>query len=260
MNWTPSDDLALARHLAAAAAEVTLTFWQQAPREWRKPDGSIVTEADHATETRLRALIAEARPADAILGEEFGETGSGPRRWILDGIDGTREFAAGLEPWGSLIALEVEGRVVLGYCVEPARRRHTWALKGQGAFQAVGEAQPERLAVSATADLSAAHLWVPPPHYVPDAAAQRGVDGVCARTTASADRIYHPAFAVAAGALDAAVFYTGGPWDLAAPALIVEEAGGRFSDHRGTWTIASGCALYSNGRLHADLLSVLASA
>ena len=259
MSWTPSDDLALARRLAASAAEVTLTYWRQAPREWRKPDGSIVTEADHATETRLRALIAEARPADAILGEEFGPSGSGPRRWILDGIDGTREFAEGLEAWGSLIALEVEGQVVLGYCVEPARHRHTWAMKGQGAFQAVGDAPPERLAVSATADLAAARVWVPPPHYIPDAAAQRGVDAVRAATTASADRIYHPALAVAAGAFDAAVFYTGGPWDLAAPALIVEEAGGRFSDVRGAWTIGSGCAVYSNGRLHEPILAVLAS-
>jgi histidinol-phosphatase len=256
--FTRDDDLVLARRLAAAAAEVTLTYWKQAPREWRKPDGSVVTEADHATEMRLRAILAEARPADAFLGEEFGASGSGSRRWVLDGIDGTKEFADGFDAWGTLIALEVDGAVVLGFCVEPARRRHTWALRGEGAFRSVGGGAPTRLSVSRTADLRSARGWVPPPHYVPDESAQRGVVAVCAAMTATADRVYHPAFEVATGGLDAAVFYTGGPWDLAAPALIVEEAGGRFSDHAGRWTIESGRAIYSNGLLHEPLRAVVA--
>ena len=256
--WTLDDDLAVARRLADAASDVALTFFRRSPRQWQKPDGSLVTEADAQVEKALRALLAESRPTDAILGEESGASGTGSRRWILDGIDGTREFAAGLDAWGALIALEVDGRVVVGYCVEPARHRHTWAVRGGGAFTQQDLDEITRLEVSRTITLSAAKGWVPPPHYIPDAAAQRGVDALRASLDASSGVLYHPALEVAGGWLDAAVFYTGGPWDLAAPALIVEEAGGRFSDHAGTWTIDSGCAIYSNGLLHDDLLRVVA--
>lgn len=256
--FTLDDDLALARRLAAAAAEVTLSHWKHAPREWRKPDGSVVTEADMATETRLRALLAEARPDDAILGEEFGASGSGPRRWILDGIDGTAQFAEGSDAWGALIALEANGLVVLGLCVEPARPRVTWALRGHGAFRSTADGPAERLGVSRVSVLAEARGWVPPPRYVPDAGAQRGVDTVRAAMPCSDALIYHPAFEVASGALDAAVFYTGGPWDFAAPALIVEEAGGRFSDHSGAWTVDSGRGIYSNGVLHDAVRAVTA--
>lgn len=258
--FTLDDDLALARRLAAAAAEVTLTYWKQAPREWRKPDGSVVTEADHATETRLRALLAETRPGDAILGEEFGASGAGARRWILDGIDGTAQFAEGSDAWGTLIALETDGVVVLGLCIEPATHRVTWALRGEGAFRTVADGPQVRLAVSRTRGLAGVRGWVPPPRYVPDAASQRGVDAVRAAMPCSDHLTYHPAFDVASGALDAAVFYTGGPWDFAAPALIVEEAGGRFSDHAGRRTVDSGRGLYSNGLLHDAVLAVVAGA
>ncbi|MGE0392377.1 MAG: inositol monophosphatase [Vicinamibacterales bacterium] len=254
------DDLVLARRLADAAAAVTLTYWKKAPREWRKPDGSVVTEADHAAETRLRELLAEARPADAILGEEFGLSvppgGPAARRWILDGIDGTAQFAERSDAWGTLIALEVDGRVTLGLCIEPARQRLTWALRGAGAFRSVAGGPVERLAVSGTDGLVSARGWVPPPRYIPDADAQQGVDRVRAVMRCSDALTYHPAFDVASGQTDAAVFYTGGPWDFAAPALIVEEAGGRFTDLAGQRNIHAGQGLYSNGLLHDALLAV----
>jgi histidinol-phosphatase len=258
-SFTPDDDLALARRLAQAAAQVTLGFWKRAPREGRKPDGSVVTEADHAAETRLCGILADARPGDAILGEEFGASGSGRRRWILDGIDGTAQFAEGSDAWGTLIALETDGRVVLGLCIEPARQRVTWALSGSGSCRAVADGPVERLAVSRTRELTAARGWVPPPRYVPDAEARRGVDAVRAAMPASDHLIYHPAFQVASGELDVAVFYTGGLWDFAAPALIVVEAGGRFSDHAGRWALDSGRGIYSNGLLHDDVVAIVAA-
>ncbi len=257
MAWTLDEDLALAARLADTATDVALPFWRRDPRTWHKPDGSVVTEVDERVEAALRAILADARPGDAVLGEESGATGLGSRRWLLDGIDGTREFVAGLDAWGSLIALEVDGRPVVGYCVEPARHRRTWAARGNGAFQRQDHEDPVRLSVSRTAALREARGWVPPPHYLPDETARRGAAAVAVALQASSGVLYHPAIEVAAGWLDCAVFYTGGPWDLAAPALIVEEAGGRFSDLAGAWTIESGQALYSNGPLHGRLVSLL---
>ncbi len=259
-TWTLDEDLAMARRLADAAADISLTFHRRSPREWKKSDGSLATEADVEVEKAMRRLLAESRPDDAILGEESGASGEGPRRWILDGIDGTREFAAGVDAWGSLIALEIDGRTAVGYCVEPARHRHTWAIRGGGAFSQEDLAEITQLSVSRVASLAGARGWVPPPHYIPDAAAQRGVDAVLTSLDASSDVLYHPALEVAAGWLDCAVFFTGGPWDLAAPSLIVEEAGGRFTDHAGASTIDSGHAIYSNGRLHDAVLTVVARA
>jgi len=256
-TWTLDDDLAMARRLADAAADVSLTFFRRGPREWKKPDGSLATEADVAVEKAMRQLLAEFRPGDAILGEESGASGEGTRRWILDGIDGTREFAAGLDAWGSLIALEADGRVVVGYCVEPVRHRHTWAVRGGGAFSQQNLEEITQLSVSRVVSLGAARGWVPPPHYIPDAEAQRGVDAVMAAVDASSGVLYHPALEVAAGWLDCAVFYTGGPWDLAAPALIVEEAGGRFTTVTGSTSIDEGTAVYTNGRLHDAMLRVV---
>src|SRR6185295_17860525 len=105
-------DLTLAHELADAAAVISLAHFRRELRSWSKPDGTLATEADVAVLDGLRARIAVARPGDAVLGEERGETGSGRRRWIIDGIDGTVDFAAGSPDWGTLIALEVDGRIV----------------------------------------------------------------------------------------------------------------------------------------------------
>ncbi|MEQ1896929.1 MAG: inositol monophosphatase family protein [Vicinamibacterales bacterium] len=255
---TFDEDFALAHCLADAAAEVTLSFWRRDPQRWNKADGSLATEADLATEDRLRAILGAARPADAILGEERGASGSGSRRWILDGIDGTVAFAAGTEDWGTLIALEVDGEVVLGLCVEPARRRRTWAARGGGAFRRDDGAEPRRLSVSGGNSLAQARTYLPPAHYIPDAAAAQMADTVRARTATAAGFPYHPALEVAAGQAEVAVLFTGGVWDIAAPALIVTEAGGRFTTIIGDTRLDAGSAVYTNGLLHDDVLRVLA--
>ena len=254
---TVDDDLALAHRLADAAAEVTLSFWRRDPLQWSKSDGSLATEADLATEDRLRAILGEARPDDAILGEERGASGSASRRWVLDGIDGTVAFAAGTDDWGTLIALDVDGEVVLGLCVEPSRRRRTWAVRGGGAFRRDDGAEPRRLSVSGGTSLAQARTYLPPAHYVPDVASGRMADAVRARTAVLPGMPYHPAVEVASGHADIAVLFTGGVWDIAAPALIVTEAGGRFTTLAGDSRLDAGSAVYSNGVLHADLLRVV---
>src|SRR5690606_27339761 len=125
-----------------------------------------VTDADEAVEDAIRATIRDERPEDAVLGEERGETGAGPRRWIVDGIDGTHSFAAGSVRWATLIALEVSGEVVLGVCDQAARERRYWASKGAGAFLSEGGADPIRLRVSPTSKLEEAHSFVPPPEWL----------------------------------------------------------------------------------------------
>ena len=95
-----------------------------------KPDLTPVTEADQAAEKALRARIEAERPRDGVVGEEYGETtGSGGRRWILDPIDGTKSYVRGIPAWGTLIALERDGEIVVGVVSAPALRRRWWASR-----------------------------------------------------------------------------------------------------------------------------------
>lgn len=127
-------DLELAHRLADTAAAVSRAYFRGELRSWAKSDGSLATEADLAVEDAIRAVLSCERQTDAVLGEERGLTGSGNRRWIIDGIDGTVDFAAGSPDWGTLIALEIDGEVVVGVCDQPIHERRYWATKGGGAF------------------------------------------------------------------------------------------------------------------------------
>jgi histidinol-phosphatase len=251
---------ALAHSLADAASLISLAYHRQELHRWTKADGSLATAADIAVEDELRRRLNVVRPGDAVLGEERGLTGSGPRRWIIDAIDGTIDFAAGGPDWGTLVALEVDGRLVVSVCDEPVHERRYWAVRGGGAWlrrpPTMGE---ERLHVSAMRDLGSARSYVPPPGRRPDERARRVAELMSAETEPR-QPIDHPAFEVATGARDVAIVYLAGPWDLAAPALIVEEAGGRFTDWTGASDVGSGTALFSNGHLHDAVLDLIARA
>jgi len=251
-------DLDLALRLADAAREISLARFRGPFQKRLKADGSIVTEVDEAVEDELRELLARARPNDAILGEERGASGAGERRWIIDAIDGTLSFAAGKTGWGTLIALEVGGEIVVGVCDDPPIDRRYWAVRGGGAFRADGASQPRRLQVSGTTDLQRARSFVPPPEWVrgDDAQAMAVALAAATRPTASED---HPALQVAFGGYDVAVFFMAGPWDLAAPSLVVEEAGGRFTDLSGAVTLTAG-AVFSNGSVHDATIDCLRAA
>jgi histidinol-phosphatase len=257
-RFTLDADLELALRLADAAREISLARFRRPFQKRLKADGSIVTEVDEAVEDELRELLARERPADAILGEERGESGSGERRWIIDAIDGTLSFAAGKTGWGTLIALEVAGDVVVSVCDDAPIDRRYWATKGGGAFRADKAAKPSRLKVTATRELAGARSFVPPPEWVrgEDAHAMAVALAAATRPTAAED---HPALQVAFGGYDVAVFLMAGPWDLAAPSLVVEEAGGRFTDLNGGATLTAG-AVFSNGALHDAALECLRAA
>jgi histidinol-phosphatase len=241
-----SPDLELALELADAADAISLPGFRSGLVVETKPDLTPVTEADRGVEAELRRLLAAERPGDAILGEEEGTSGEGMRRWILDPIDGTRNYARGVPVWATLLALEDAGVIRLGVVSAPALDRRWWAERGQGAF-----AGGERLAVSSVARVEDAVLSFAYEDGVPDLARRawhvRGLGDFWAHML------------VAEGAVDGTVDASGvREWDLASVKVIVEEAGGRFSDFSGAPRIDGQGAITSNGLLHDELLSSVA--
>jgi histidinol-phosphatase len=244
------DDLALALALADVADAVTAPRFRAADLAVStKPDLTPVTEADTACEEALRARLAVERPGDAVLGEEYGSTGSSAREWILDPIDGTKNYVRGVPVWATLVALRVSGEVTVGVVSAPALGRRWWASRGGGAF-----ADGVRLSVSRVADLGDAFL------------SYSSVGGWGERFPRLAERVWRTrAFGdfwsymlVAEGAVDLAAEPEVSLWDLAPLQVIVEEAGGRFTSLRGDRGPDGGSALASNGLLHDPALALLA--
>ena len=218
-----------------------------------KPDQTPVTEADRAVEQALRKRIAEERPGHAVVGEEFGADQSGGVRWILDPIDGTKNYLRGVPVWATLIALEREGRVEVGMVSAPALHRRWWAARGEGAFVNGRRIHVSRVAELSDAVLSHASLTSWEEHGL----GQQFLTLVrgCWRTRGFGDFWSH--VLVAEGVVDLAVEPDVQLWDLAALQVIVEEAGGRFTDLGGTPTPAGGSAVSSNGLLHDRVLATL---
>ena len=241
-----SPDLALALELADAADAISLPHFRAGLAIETKPDLTPVTEADRAVEAELRRLLAEGCPDDAVLGEEQGAAGGvGARRWLVDPIDGTRNYARGIPVWATLIALEVDGVVQLGVVSAPALARRWWAERGAGTF-----ANGERVHVSAISTIESSVLSF---------AIERDVPPIARRAWhARGFGDFWPYMLVAEGSVDGAVDSPGvKEWDLAATQVIVEEAGGRFSDFGGERRIDSGSAVASNGLIHDELLAAV---
>jgi histidinol-phosphatase len=242
-------DLALATELADDADALTLPAFDRGADAVAKADGTPVTETDRAVERALRERLAAERPGDAVLGEELGAAGAGARRWVLDPLDGTEWFARGIPVWGTLIVLEDGDGPLVAVVSAPALRRRWWAERGGGAFR-----DGRRIAVSATAAVEDA--------FVAHANLYLGFD-IDADPLLRAARLsggYESFLALmlcAEGAVDAAFAPRGFLWDLLPAQLIVEEAGGRFTDLDGRRTAGGRGALAANPALHADVLARL---
>ena len=261
-----TSDLVLALEMADLADSISGSHFGRPMEVSTKADGTPVTVVDRHVEEALCGLAARRRPADGFLGEEVGRIHrDGTRRWIVDGIDGTHNFAAGHPEWGTLIALEVEGDVVVGVAPAPALRQRWWAARGEGAWTSasgdVGGSEPQRLSVSSTPTLSEAVAIVLPPAEV--AEYRSGWRGrVADRVEATARRAaptvngYAPLL-VAEGRIDASVHLWGGEWDHAALIPIVEEAGGRFSDLWGGRRLDTETAVFSNAPLAGALVELI---
>ncbi len=255
---TIADDLDLALHLADTADALTSDRFRALDLAVdRKPDRTPVTDADLAVEDAVRAVLAEQRPGDEIAGEERGGEVTSARTWVLDPIDGTKNFLRGVPAWATLVALVEDGTPTAGVISAPALGRRWWAAAGCGAWASSGGAA-ERISVSGVREISDAYLstthlgsWVE--HHSREAYL-RLVDA-CWENRAFGDFWQH--CLVAEGAIDVAAEAVVNPWDVAAVQVIVREAGGEFTDLGGRRGFQGGSALSTNGHLHATALDLL---
>jgi len=255
-----SADLALALELADLADAITNTrFGASDLVVESKPDTTPVSDADTAVERAIRAHLAEHRPDDAIWGEEFGVVGDGPRRWVVDPIDGTKNFVRNVPIWATLISLLDEDTPVVGVVSAPALGRRWWAHLGGGAYTQAFGRESRMITVSKVSRIEDASI-----SYASLAAwRDRGLGdnflALLARTWR--ERAYGDFYSymlVAEGAVDLAAEPELSLWDMAALAPIVTEAGGRFTGLDGVDGPLQGNAAASNGLLHNEFLRALA--
>ena len=257
-----ADDLALAHSIIDSVDEVTRSrFGAKDLRIETKPDLTPVSDADKAAEAVVRSMLARSRPGDAIYGEEEGgDLGHAARRWIVDPIDGTKNYVRGVPVWATLLGLEEDGEMVLGVVSAPALGRRWWGAKGLGAHVSEPARAARQIHVSAVARLEDASLSY---SSLTGWAARKQLQAFlrlgesCWRTRAYGD--FWSYMMVAEGAVDLAGEPELGLYDMAALAPIVEEAGGRFTSlegERGPW---GANAIASNGLLHAAALEILDS-
>ncbi len=256
------DDLSVALNLAHQADTVTLARFGAIDLVVEtKPDLTPVSDADRAVETTLRETLARIRPDDSVLGEEYGgSTSFSGRQWIIDPIDGTKNFVRGVPVWASLIALLDDGVPQVGVISAPALQRRWWAAGGAGAFATFGDAPARRISVSSVAELDSASLsFSSLSGWAQLGLRDRFVDLTDAvwRVRAFGDFLSY--CLVAEGAVDIAAEPEVSVWDLAPLDILVREAGGTFSSLDGTAGPHGGSAVATNGVLHDPVLARLSA-
>ncbi|MFV0284781.1 MAG: inositol monophosphatase family protein [Demequina sp.] len=254
-----ADDLLLALAIADEVDDLTMANADPASLTVElKADETPVTAIDRAAERIVREHLEAARPGDAILGEEFGASGDSPRQWVVDPIDGTKNFIRGVPAWATLIALLVDGQPVVGVVSAPALGRRWFAAIGEGAWRGLGPADAVALRVSSTDTLAAASVsyssltgWEERGRLEAFLELSRTVW----RTRAFGD--FWSYMMVAEGAVDAAFEPELALHDMAALVPIVTEAGGTFTSLEGVPGPHGGDAIASNGILHAAMVEAL---
>ncbi len=252
------NDVERALRMADAADHITMAAFRSATlRVETKPDLTPVSEADQLVEQCLRELLHTECPDDVVFGEEYGASGGGAdeptRRWIIDPIDGTKNFVRGVPVWATLIALADASGFAVGVVSAPALARRWWAHRGAGAWSMGPEdTEPRRLSVSGITKLSDASISVSDAVGWPPGA----LDALSARawrTRGYGDFWSH--LLVAEGAVDIAVEPELSLWDFAALVPILLEAGGRITNLDGTDPSMS--AVSTNGYLHDEVIAVI---
>jgi histidinol-phosphatase len=263
MSFSRGNDLALAIRLADAADSITLARYQSIDLVvTTKPDNTPVTDADKATEEALRALLKNHRPDDGIVGEEFGnDAGSAERYWVIDPIDGTKNFLRGVPTWATLIGLiekQSDGRevVVVGVVSAPALFRRWHASEGHGAFVSVNKAAPQRISVSQVSEVKDASIsYSDFIGWGERLAPFQELMAAAWRTRGIGDFWSH--MLVAEGAVDVAIEPSLALWDMAALDIIVREAGGRFTNVAGVDGSLGGSGLSTNSAIHQKIVDKL---
>jgi histidinol-phosphatase len=259
-STTIADDLALALRLADIADALSMARFRATDLAVEtKPDLTPVSEADRAVEQALRAVLATDRPDDGILGEEYGSVGDAQRRWIIDPIDGTKNYVRGVPVWATLIALLADDEVVVGVVSAPALARRWWAAQGMGAFATdPASPQPRRLQASRVSQLADASFSYSDAIGWAERGAGSGLERLLSgtwRQRAYGDFWSH--MMVAEGVVDIAAEPQLETYDMAALVPIVHEAGGRMTAYDGGPALGGGSAVTTNGVLHADVLALL---
>jgi histidinol-phosphatase len=257
-----TDDLRLAHVLADDADSLTQARFRSLDLHvMSKPDLTPVTDADRDVEEGIRRTLSRVRSRDAVLGEEHGSTGHSQRRWIIDPIDGTKNFVRGVPVWATLIALEVDEEIVVGVVSAPQLQRRWWASKGAGAWTGRSLLKATQCHVSdvrrledASFSYSSLSGWD-----------ERGrlddflsLSRRCWRTRAYGD--FWSYMMIAEGSVDIAAEPELELYDMAALDVIVREAGGRFTSLAGTDGPWGGNAVATNGHLHDAALAFLGAA
>ncbi|WP_017626946.1 histidinol-phosphatase [Nocardiopsis chromatogenes] len=253
------DDLRLAHVLADAADDISLQHFRSLDlRVETKPDLTPVTEADRAVEETVRSVLSRARPRDAVVGEEYGKTGNSHRVWVIDPIDGTKNYVRGVPVWATMIALLEHDRPVMGLISAPALFRRWWATLGGGTWSGRSLTKATRCWVSKVAELEDASLsfsdmaeWEEHGRLE----AFLGLTRSVWRTRAYGDFWSH--VMVAEGAVDIAAEPELSLWDAAPLPVLLEEAGGRATDLRGQNFTDGGALVCTNGALHDRVLTWL---
>ncbi|MED5812199.1 histidinol-phosphatase [Mycolicibacterium sp. 050232] len=256
---TVADDMALALELADQADTLTMDrFGALDLHIETKPDLTPVTDADRGAEEALRASLAAARPGDTVFGEEFGGTTSlTGRQWVIDPIDGTKNFVRGVPVWCTLIALLEDGVPTVGVVSAPALARRWWAGLGQGAFGSFAGAT-RKLSVSGVTDLASASLSYSDLTTGWEHRRDRFVELTDAVWRVRAYGDFWSYCMVAEGAVDIACEPEVKLWDIAPLDILIREAGGTFTSIDGSPGPHGGSALATNGPLHAAVLDRLA--
>lgn len=251
-TFTVVDDLDVALAVADRASDVALEHFTRGVTGRTKPDGTLVTTADLDVDAVARTLLGRLRPRDGVLSEERASSpGHGARRWIVDPIDGTHWFASGDPHWRVHLALEDDWGVAVAVVAWPALRFRWWSARGQGGHETRwhrGRLRQASLRVTGETTLTAAGVSAFP---------RPALGRVPARYLTARESIY-PLVDLLRGRLGGYVVLTGAIWDHAPYTLLVEEAGGRWSDLTGGRELTSPGAVFSNRTLHDEVLGLVA--
>jgi len=265
LRRAPEADLAawlsLALEMCDEADRIALRWYRREVPTSRKPDRTFVTEADRAIERLVRDRIRAIYPDHGFVGEEYGdEDGAAGVRWYIDPIDGTHNFIRGVPLFGTLLAVEVDGEMQVGVMSAPAMGERWYAARGRGAWAIARDGLRRRLLVSSVDALGEAQLIYGSRRENVASGLMPGFDAVidaCWRDRGFGD--FWGYALVAEGAAEAMLETGMHSWDVAAPLVIIEEAGGRVTDMSGARDVNAASFVGSNGLLHEELLRGLAS-
>jgi len=262
-KFSLESDLELALELAAIADEITMArYLTQDLIVTTKPDNTPVTDADRATEEALRKHLATKRPTDGLVGEEFGnENKAAERYWVIDPIDGTKNFMRGVPTWATLIGLverQSDGseKVIVGAVSAPALSRRWYASSNNGAFAVLNNGAPRKISVSKVSEISSASIAYSDFQGWNERLAKfQNLISQCTRSRGYGDFWSH--MLVAEGAVDIAAEPSLALWDMAALDVIVREAGGTFSNLNGETGPFGGNGISTNTLLHSTVMAAL---